>query len=79
MLKKKGNVESTHFATNLFDRRSLFLCDVIPTQLPKTVTTDLLFPLANMWTVFGRKFLQEAKVKRAKYADFCILKNMFFF
>lgn len=56
---------------------ALFFCDVIPSQLPKTATTDLLFSLANMWTVFGRKFLQEAKVKRAKYADFCILENMF--
>lgn len=33
--------------------------------------------LLQTWTVFGRKFLQEAKVKRAKYADFYILENMF--
>lgn len=41
--KKRNNFERTHFATNLFDHCSLFVSDVITSQLPETVKSDL-FP-----------------------------------
>lgn len=64
--------ERTHFATNLLDRCSPFLSDVIPCQLRSLSSLTCYFPLASMFMVFNRMFLQEVTVLMAKYAVFCI-------